>query len=377
MKTKLSSIYCILFVFLTGTTQELALVRENDLFGYINTNGEYEIEPKFEVAKSFSENYASVKVGDKWGLINPKGEFVIQPTYDRLKQFNSGYVLALKNDQWNYISPNEEILKINHTIEKYYDFNDGVAFFRSGDKIGLLGTDGKLVLPPTYNLIKPFKNGYAKVKTGKLWGMIHKSGKEHIPVKYLEIGNYHNEIIWARTDDGFGLIKEGVFSLIPGATKIWDFNKSSNLTRARARKKIGFINKKGEWIINPIYKKVKPFKNDLAPVYNDGLWGYIDTTGKTVIQPTFIDAELFADNGLAAIKVDKKWGFINKEGIVVIPITYLITPGLSIFKANKQKGFVNGLARVKFNDTWGFIKKDGTVLNKWYQNAELFTRIKE
>ncbi len=87
-------------------------------------------------------------------------------------------------------------------------------------------------------------------------------------------------------------------------------------------KKWGFINEKGEWVIEPKYYRVTDFSNNgLAAAIDDGddaLWGYINTKGEWVIEPQFEYAERFADNGLAAAYDDGEWGFINKKGEWVI-----------------------------------------------------------
>ena len=57
--------------------QENALVRQNDKFGYINKTGNFSIEPKYKVAKNFSEGLAAVEIDGKWGFINTKGEIII------------------------------------------------------------------------------------------------------------------------------------------------------------------------------------------------------------------------------------------------------------------------------------------------------------
>jgi len=53
------------------------------------------------------------------------------------------------------------------------------------------------------------------------------------------------------------------------------------------------------------------------PVLKDGKWGYIDTTGKVVIQPQFVKARFFRE-GLAAVMVGIKWGYIDTTGKIVI-----------------------------------------------------------
>src|SRR5690606_9360155 len=139
---------------------------------------------------------------------------------------------------------------------------------------------------------------------------------------------------------------------------------------------IGLINKKGDWVIEPKFDKARAFVNGLAPVFVDGAWGYINTSGTLVVQPTYTDADVFSKDGLAPVKVDKEWGFINTKGELVIPAQYQITAGSfgGLF-GGEDKGFIDGVARVRHKTSWGFIKTDGTVLGgKMYDRAELFQK---
>ena len=98
--------------------------------------------------------------------------------------------------------------------------------------------------------------------------------------------------------------------------------------------------------------------------------------GDYIVQPTYVDADIFSADGLAPVKVEKEWGFIDVSGKLVIPANYQITAGglVSLFK-KEEKGFTQGLARVKLEKKWGFIKTDGKVLgDKWFENAELFQK---
>ena len=75
--------------------EELALVRDNDQFGYINLAGDLVINPQFPKAGDFSEGLAAAMRSKKWGFIDTSGKWVIEPIYDRVKAFNSGYALVL------------------------------------------------------------------------------------------------------------------------------------------------------------------------------------------------------------------------------------------------------------------------------------------
>ncbi len=356
--------------------QELALVRTNDMFGYINKSGAIVIEPQFEKAGDFSNGYAAAYKDDKWGYIDMSGKWVIEPTYDKVKEFNSGYALVLKDDQWNYISPTGTVLS-TPVQEKYYDFDEnGVAFYRVEKKLGLMGTDGKVFLEPTYDAIKPFVNGYARVKNGDMWGMISKTGSVFIPIEYTELSDYSSKAIWARKGESFGIIDNGTFKSVANADKIWDFTNDSDLTYARSNKKIGFINTKGEWAVPPTFDKARAFNNGLAPVSKGKEWGYINEKGEQVIPFSFRDAETFSDDKLAPVKEKKLWGFIDTSGKMVIPAEYEITAGgFSIFSKNNLKGFKDGIARVKKAKEWGFIDKTGKPIGgRWYQNVENFSK---
>jgi hypothetical protein len=93
----------------------------------------------------------------------------------------------------------------------------------------------------------------------------------------------------------------------------------------RSDGKWGFIDATGKWVINPQYDFARPFSDaGLAPIRVDTpaanggkieqRWGAIDTTGKMVIQPQFEALEKFADNGMAPATLDSTWGFVDKTG---------------------------------------------------------------
>ena len=78
-------------------------------------------------------------------------------------------------------------------------------------------------------------------------------------------------------------------------------------------------------IIDPIYDYARNFSEGLATVMKDGKWGYIDTTGKTVLEFKYDIAYSFSEDralvGMIETYEDEyaeypviNWGLINKEG---------------------------------------------------------------
>lgn len=366
---------CILLLTIsTSYAQEgLAKVRTDKLYGYIDTSGNFAIEPKFENARDFSEGLAAVEKDEKFGYINTSGEWVIQPTYNSAKPFNSGVALVNNDGIWEYINTKGDVI-VFPVADKYYSFNDGVAFFKRNGKVGLVDTKGQVIIKPTYDAIKKFIDGYARVIKDDFWGMINTKGELVIPLEYQKIGDYNTNGIWGQLNKTYGVFNNFKFKPLPEVDKIWDFYKDSKITYAKKEDFIGYINNEGEWIIPPTFKKARAFNNGLAPVYQDKRWGYINMKGEVVIEYQFKDAEVFSENGLAPVKV-KDWGFIDKTGKLVIPAKYAITAGLNFTQKFSEKGFNGHLARVKSDDGWGFINENGELLgNTWFKNAELFRK---
>lgn len=85
-----------------------------------------------------------------------------------------------------------------------------------------------------------------------------------------------------------------------------------------------FINKNGEIVIDfKTYKEMKSFSHGLAAVKvekdNKSLWGYINTKGEMLIAPTYGYAYSFSDNVAIVGKGDKVFVIDNKGEIVFIP----------------------------------------------------------
>ncbi len=218
-----------------------------------------------------------------------------------------------------------------------------------------------------------FRDGHAKFQDGDSWGIIATSGKIIIPAEYDEIGNYSKNGVWAKKGDSYGVINNGAFTAIPGIEKIWDFTNNSKLTYARSDKQLGFINAKGEWIIQPTYEKARAFNAGLAPVFQGGKWGFINEKGDVVIDFKYRDAEIFADNGLAPVKENKLWGFVDKTGKLIIPMEYDISlPMFGFLQGGDEKGFIGNTAKVQKKKDWGHIDEKGKVIGDWYRHVGPF-----
>ena len=124
---------------------------------------------------------------------------------------------------------------------------------------------------------------------------------------------------------------------------------SNGLAAAVKGSKVGFIDRTGKFVIEPQFDSVQDFSEGLASVMAAGKGGYIDRTGKYVIEPKFKGMTHSFSEGLAAVYGEtEKFGFIDRTG------EFVIEPKFSLVQ-----GFRNGLARVSIMTRSGI--KDGYI----------------
>lgn len=92
-------------------------------------------------------------------------------------------------------------------------------------------------------------------------------------------------------------------------------------------------------------------KQVLYPIEENGLWGFINDTGKRIIPPAFHAVGCCFSDGLVPARKDGLYGYINKIGVFMIPP-----------KFDYATGFEEGLAIAWIKDKPYFIDKNGNIL---------------
>lgn len=260
-------------------------------YGYIDQTGRVVIQPRFDMAKRFSEGLARVKVGSKWGFIDPTGKLVIQPQYDI----------------------GENIRDNNSSL----DFHEGMAAVSldNGGKWGYIDQTGIMIIAPTYGRVSRFSDGLAQVDS-EYPATIVRDSFDRLPKPVIQQ--------WYIDKSGkvldFALVGE-TFS--EGMAVVWQGGYTN--------RKAGYVARTGQMSIPPQFARARPFHEGLASVQPTSAneWGYIDKKGKMVIPPRSIDQEGGAGDfheGLAAMNspVEQMWGFVDKAGEFAIAPTLLI-----------------------------------------------------
>ena len=104
-----------------------------------------------------------------------------------------------------------------------------------------------------------------------------------------------------------------------GGTYRADFSEGLGWYRDEASGKCGYIDTKCSIVIPPKYNECQSFSDGLAVVQdNNELWGFIDKTGRYVIEPMFRHEPFSFYSGYAKVKdKEERVHFIDKTGKIV------------------------------------------------------------
>lgn len=261
------------------------------------------------------------------------------------------------------------------------------------EKYGYFNLEGKIVINPQFAYATAFREDIALVKTtgdeGK-WGYINKSGKFIINATFKDATVFQEGVAWVVLENGAPSIidhKGEIKFILKEAENVRLFSEDlAAFSKVDSTVTIwGFVDKTGKQIINPQFDEVGDFHDGKCAVKNkEGKWGYIDKSGKIVINHQFNTAAAFHD-GKAVVSLDEKAGVIDQEG------KYTINPQFGNAYADGDKFLINQdnkygwcdnegkfiinpqfddavffgdnkLTSIKSSDKWGFIDQEGKII---------------
>ena len=122
-------------------SEDVACVRLNGKFGYINIAGEVVINFRFDNAFSFSEGLAAVNMNGKWGFITHSGASIVSYRFDNAKSFTEGLAAVNMNGKWGFID-REGVCKIPYKYDNVNSFSEGLAAAEYDRKWGFIDVEG-------------------------------------------------------------------------------------------------------------------------------------------------------------------------------------------------------------------------------------------
>lgn len=320
------------------------------------------------------EQLYGVVVGGKCGYINRQGRMVIQPQTIRSGEFLDGLAQASDGKRIFYIDKTGKEAFASPFAFDHVPYSGGFAQGSDGWKFYYCDTKGK-PLPGFHASTTPFSEGMAAVgvnparfappNPGKAmewsptkWGFIDSTGTMVIPANYWSVGSFSH----------------GLAPVLVGGS-------AGDMCTGPRGGSWGYINKRGELVIKPAYQGADEFSEGLAVVHvKDQGAGYIDTTGKMVIEPRQFSVAWSFHDGVARIRGSEElgnpgwhdFGYIDKQGKVT-----LFPKGISV------GDYSEGIAPARDKPTWnglewvqgrfGYVDKRGDwVIKPQFDHAGMF-----
>lgn len=327
---------------------ELIPVAQEAKWGYINHDGEFVIPPQFESADYFTGDLALVSVkrhpegpGWEWlpdstvltyyGWIDRDGEFELQPKYIAATIFSEGLaIVATDTSPPTIINESGEIVAVLENCQSALPFRNGFAPVGPGFW-GFIDSKGEQVIDARFSSVGFFEAGAAPAGILGYEGSVESAG----------LINEEGEWVYERADF-YGDAKHfsgNHFVIAPShlVNNLEIIDAEGNAVAERkgygtpfakqnSESKWGLYRNGGEEVlIEPKYAAFGSWTSDakvipvgVKGVDNDLKWGVVDLSGQEMIPPraeSKYDRAPISFGAVVLFPADsQQWGLVNSEG---------------------------------------------------------------
>lgn len=305
-------------------TADLCVVQKGRALGVVRSDGTLACAPQLQDLREMLGPLATVVQSDttdemsmlmsiidggnvKLGLLNSRGEFVTPCKYDEIfDDVMSGFYYPFIRAQ-EYV--NDSVIgDVAVMIGKY----------------GIVDTTGKIMSEPMFDEMPVYGDGMFRVRIGSKYGYADTSGKVVVPPKWeYAVAFSEGKAIVSDNSNSSIIDKTGKViaeNLGPG-TGMYRFNSG----RARCRSQdgmYGYMDATGKRIIPPTFDAADDFSDGVAIVSKNGYYGLIDTLGNFLIESEYRFLFDLGDGFFKVTDTIGNSGVVNAKGDIIIPLQY-------------------------------------------------------
>ena len=296
----------------------------------------------------YDQNYFLLQNNDTYGVIDVRGKFIIDSIY-------------------------ESISLINVTNK--------ISFFsvKKNGLYGIIDSNSKMIVEVIYNEI--FKqDALYRVKINNYYGFLDTNFNQIIDPIFSKVGMFSSDLCYVKNDNYNGFINKNGDQILDTSSFIFCEKFYGQLASfaqiiENAGKKDGFINTKGEVVVEPKYRMVYDFQLDFIVVGKiNGFLNLLNQEGKEIVEDIYSsDVSLSFNDKLAKVKKKSKYGFIDINGNEVIKCKYSglerFSCGISVFKEKKLYGCINTLGDIILNPKYDKINGFANTISLQNSNS--------
>jgi hypothetical protein len=316
-----------------GTFSEnRAAVRVDGLYGFVDEEGREVVKPHYRIVDDYKFGFAQVDVDGKSGLIDRDGKMVIEPKY--------GSIRAISPDRFRV----SDLRQLGGTMGSE-DFSGIRTVFTASGGVSISGflpeptdtaTDvidisGQWIVPPSTS--REFDKDDPSIRwleRDKLWGLTRADGSWLVEPKFQQVDPLSDGLARVTVNDKVGFIdRMGNFAIEPVFNKAWGFRPGFGRTSAERDGIFGVIDRAGSWVFQTNYQQVHfaiafGRERNSETVFGWDFktadrWGLLDLDGHVVLDADFDQSiRHCADGRLVAYK-NKEWLYFKEDGTPLQP----------------------------------------------------------
>ncbi|MCI9039207.1 MAG: WG repeat-containing protein [Clostridia bacterium] len=253
--------------------------------GVIGRDKAIAVEIKYQDVQAIygNGNYV-VKENDKWEIINSEGTIYLKGKFDKVKSIDGQNVVIISNNKYGVVTLTGET-KID---TKYQDITyacDDNYIFKEKNQYGIINLAGEKKIKESYeSLIYRTESGIFEGDKANLADTDFIGSDLTVKLKGI-LSEINTELGYMKVRVG-SEYKYYNFKFEEKSSK--ELLKGNTLFLDKKDEKYGYVNKDGIVVVDYIYDDARE-QNEFgyASVKKDGMWGCIDSKGKQVIAPSY------------------------------------------------------------------------------------------
>lgn len=293
------------------------IVKKAGNVGLVNEKGQTIISAQYKNVLTLKEGYKSeyiiVNENNQYGLISTSGTILIEPKYEAVKYLNSSNLFAIKEaGVWKVINTQDGSILVDGGYEDIIEAKSENIIVKKDGKLGVVSKANEEKIKPQYEELKyAFSIYYIAKKDGK-YGVINLENATVINFEYMNMAYVENGgfIQADKTDTETVIFDNNLGQKIIGIVS--EVNTDKGYIKVYANNEYKYYNFKLEEKNSADLLTT----NTLFLSKKDGKYGYVDKTGKVIVDYIYEDGTEQNSKGFAAVKKDGVWGSINKVGAI-------------------------------------------------------------
>lgn len=292
----------------------------------------------------------------RWSYIDSLGQEVSEENFDFAIDMVNSVGMVYKKDKWGLIGSNGRlIIPCAYDDLTFLENTDHqiVKLYVRKTRYGLIDTLGQLTINAIYDEIGSISEGRLAVMQQGKWGFANQEGNLVIPCQYDDVRTFHEGLVAVRQGNNWGYVDRfGKTIISPQYRTAGDF--SNGLAAVQGGSLLGYIDTLGNYRIKPQFNEARTFNQGVAIVKMEGLYGLINVLGEYIQKPRYQSMENFDLNGLAIVQTTKgkdRYGIIDRKANLLTSTFY-----------REIQAFSEGLAVAKSNEKFGYLDTNGKLV---------------